>query len=73
LNLAGSTKCTVDLRYCTYARKTGGLADTVQPYNSKNGDGNGFLFEKYTTTDMLGAIKNAVKIFQATMKHGKPS
>ena len=62
------------------ARKTGGLADTVQPYNSKNGTGNGFLFEKYTATDMLGAIKKAVKLYsgdkdtwQSIMKSGMKS
>ena len=62
------------------ARKTGGLADTVQPYNSKNGTGNGFLFEKYTATDMLSAIKKALKIYsgdkdtwQSIMKNGMKS
>jgi starch synthase len=62
------------------ARKTGGLADTVQPFNPKNGTGNGFLFEKYTVADMISAVKNAVKIFsgdqntwQTIMKNGMKS
>jgi starch synthase len=62
------------------ARKVGGLADTVQPFNAKNGTGNGFLFEKYTATDMTAAIKNAVKLFasdqdawQTIMKNGMKS
>ena len=62
------------------AHKTGGLADTVQPYNGKNGASNGFLFEKYTVTEMLAAIKNAVKIFNnepevwlSIMKNGMKS
>lgn len=62
------------------ARKTGGLADTVQPFNAKNGTGNGFLFEKYTVADMISAVKSAVKIFsgdkntwQTIMKNGMKS
>lgn len=62
------------------AHKTGGLADTVQSYNGKNGSGNGFLFEKYTVTEMAAAIKNAVKIYnsepevwQTIMKNGMKS
>lgn len=45
------------------ARKTGGLADTVQPYNPKSREGNGFLFEKYTTADLISAVKSAIKIY----------
>ncbi len=62
------------------ARKVGGLADTVQQFNPKNGSGNGFLFEKYTAADMLSAIKDAVKIFSTNkdawltiMKNGMKS
>ncbi|MBI1938534.1 MAG: glycogen synthase GlgA [Ignavibacteriales bacterium] len=62
------------------ARKTGGLADTVQPYDSKNGNGNGFVFEKYSAAEMLSEIKKAIKIYSndqetwhAIMKNGMKS
>lgn len=44
-------------------RNTGGLADTVQPFNPKTKNGNGFAFEKYTAGDMITEIKKAIKIF----------
>ncbi len=45
-------------------RETGGLADTVKVYNEKNTDGNGFMFKKYNTEEMIKEIKRALKIFQ---------
>ncbi len=45
------------------AHKTGGLADTVQPFNIKNKTGNGFVFDKYTTASMIKELKSAIKIF----------
>lgn len=60
--------------------KTGGLADTVKPYNSKNGEGNGFTFDKYTASAMIAEIKKALKIYnsdqenwQSIMKNGMKS
>lgn len=44
-------------------RNTGGLADTVQPFNPKTKSGNGFAFEKYYAGDMITEIKKAIKIF----------
>jgi starch synthase len=44
-------------------RETGGLADTVEKYNEKNGTGNGFVFKKYDSEDMLKEIKRAIKIY----------
>jgi len=49
-------------------RKTGGLADTVIPYYSKNEEGNGFVFEKYNTKEMIAEIKNAVKVYSSDQK-----
>ncbi|MFA7288444.1 MAG: glycogen synthase GlgA [Melioribacteraceae bacterium] len=49
-------------------RKTGGLADTVIPYNSKNEEGNGFVFEKYNAKEMVAEIKNAVKVYSSDQK-----
>lgn len=44
-------------------RETGGLADTVENFNEKSGNGNGFIFSKYNAADMLKEIKRAIKIF----------
>ena len=41
--------------------KTGGLADTVQQWDGKNG--NGFLFDQYTSSELLNMIQQAVKIW----------
>lgn len=52
-------------------RKTGGLADTVTQFNPNTGSGNGFVFEKYNTTDMLRAVTSALKIFEDKKKWNK--
>jgi starch synthase len=44
-------------------RKTGGLADTVQNYNPKEKKGNGFVFTKYEVSDLVNAVKKAVKLY----------
>lgn len=43
--------------------KTGGLADTVFGFTDKNQDGNGFVFEKYDSKEMLKEVKRAVDIY----------
>ena len=40
-------------------RETGGLKDTVEPYNIFTGDGNGFTFDKYDAGLLLDAINRA--------------
>ena len=40
-------------------RETGGLKDTVQPYNVFNGEGNGFTFDRYDADLLLDAINRA--------------
>ncbi len=45
-------------------RKTGGLADTVTNYNPKNGSGNGFVFNKYETKDLIDSVKKALALFE---------
>ena len=40
-------------------RETGGLKDTVEPYNIFNGDGNGFTFDRYDAGLLLDAINRA--------------
>ena len=66
------------LRYGTVpvVRKTGGLADTVEEFNSKTGRGTGVLFEKYSGQDLLKALKKALstykirKVWLKLMKNG---
>lgn len=41
-------------------RETGGLKDTVVPFNSATGEGTGYTFYSYNAHDMLGAIDRAV-------------
>ena len=43
--------------------KTGGLADTVSNFTDKNQDGNGFVFEKYDSKEMIKEIKRAVDLY----------
>jgi len=51
------------LRYGTIpiVFNTGGLADTVKNWNGK--DGNGFIFYRYTVKELIGIVKNALKLF----------
>ena len=55
----------MSLRYGTLpiVRETGGLCDTVQPYNEYNNTGTGFSFRNYNAHDMLATINYAKKIF----------
>ena len=43
-------------------RDTGGLSDTVTDYTKPNG--NGFLFEKYDSNELLKAIREAIEAFK---------
>lgn len=45
-------------------RETGGLADTVQPYNIYSQEGNGFSFTNYNAHDMLNVIRFALTVFE---------
>ena len=55
----------MSLRYGTVpiVRETGGLKDTVQPYNEYESTGTGFSFTNYNAHEMLGTIYYAEKIF----------
>lgn len=44
-------------------RETGGLRDTVQPYNEYDGTGTGFSFTRYNADDMLYVLLYAQKLF----------
>ena len=45
-------------------RETGGLADTVTPFNEKTGEGNGFIFKKYDADAMFKELKKALNFFE---------
>ena len=54
------------LRYGTppIVRRTGGLADTVQPWNPATGQGTGFVFEHFTSTGLAWALDTALAAFR---------
>lgn len=55
----------IALRYGTVpmVRETGGLKDTVQPYNEYEGTGTGFSFANYNAHEMLGMIRYAKTVY----------
>jgi len=54
------------MRYGTIplVRETGGLKDTVIPFNQEAGSGNGFAFTSYSSAALLSTLKEAVQIFR---------
>lgn len=44
-------------------RKTGGLNDSVVPYNKFTGEGSGFAFGNYNAHEMLFTLQDAVRIY----------
>ncbi len=44
-------------------RETGGLADTVNKFDEKSGEGNGFVFKKYLKTAFIKELKKAINIY----------
>ncbi len=55
----------ISLRYGTVpiVRETGGLKDTVQPYNEFDGTGTGFSFKNYNAEEMLGVINYSKSVY----------
>ena len=53
------------LRYGTVplVRETGGLRDTVEPYNEYEKTGTGFSFSNYNAHDMLHTINYAKEVY----------
>jgi starch synthase len=53
------------LRYGTIpvVRATGGLDDTITPYDLSTGLGNGFKFLRYDAKDFLNQIKKAIELY----------
>ena len=56
----------IAMRYGTVpiVRETGGLKDTVQPYEAWRAAGNGFTFANYASSDMLHVIREAVYLYK---------
>ena len=55
----------IAMRYGTVpiVRETGGLKDTVQPYNQYSNEGNGFTFDRYDAWLLLDAVNRAKTLF----------
>ena len=55
----------MSLRYGTLpiVRETGGLKETVEPYNEYTGSGTGFSFANYNAHDMLHVIEYAKSVY----------
>lgn len=55
----------ISLRYGTVpiVRETGGLKDTVMPYNEFDGTGTGFSFKNYNAEEMLGVINYSKSVY----------
>ena len=49
-------------------RETGGLRDTVQPYNEFEDSGNGFSFDRYDAGLLLGAVNYAKNVYYTDQK-----
>lgn len=55
----------IAMRYGTLpiVRETGGLKDTVQPYNEFTGEGTGFSFSNFNGDEMSDAVFRAARLF----------
>lgn len=60
----------IALRYGTIpiVRETGGLRDTVRPYNEYTGEGNGFSFANYNADELYNIIQYALWIYKDKYK-----
>jgi starch synthase len=56
----------IALRYRSIpiVRETGGLKDTVKPFNEFTGEGTGFSFTNYNAHDMLHTIRHAIFLYR---------
>ena len=56
----------ISMRYGTLpiVRETGGLRDTVVPYDAASGAGNGFSFANYDAAEMLDVIRYALEVWR---------
>ena len=63
----------IAMRYGTVpvVRETGGLRDSVEPYNEFTGEGTGFGFTRCDSDDLLGAIRKTASLFRQPGKWKK--
>ena len=56
----------ISMRYGSLplVRETGGLKDSVIPYNKYTGEGNGFSFANYNAHELLFTIKDAIELMR---------
>ena len=56
----------IAMRYGTLpiVRETGGLRDTVRPYNKYTGEGNGFSFANYNAHEMKATVEMACDVYR---------
>lgn len=56
----------ISMRYGTIplVRETGGLLDTIKPYNEFNSSGNGFSFTNFNAHDMMHVLRYSLHIYQ---------
>jgi len=56
----------ISLRYGTIpvVRATGGLKDSIEPYNPATGKGNGVRFDSINAHDMLDAVKRGLDLYR---------
>lgn len=56
----------IAMRYGTLplVRETGGLKDSVRPYNKYTGEGDGFSFSNYNAHELLFTIRRALTVFR---------
>lgn len=53
----------LQFRTVPVVRLTGGLKDTIRPYNPETGQGNGFGFEDYHPGQLLAAVGQALEVY----------
>ena len=60
----------MSMRYGTLpiVRETGGLKDTVVPYNEYENTGDGFSFANYNAHEMLGVLRYAMRVYYTQRK-----
>ncbi len=46
-------------------RATGGLDDTIEPFNPLTGRGTGFKFQEYTGAALLETLRAALRVYEA--------
>lgn len=56
----------IAMRYGTIpiVHRTGGLADTVEPFSVKTGKGNGFVFNEYKSQALINSVKEALIVYK---------